>query len=102
MALPANRHDDVLLALPGIGHRHAGCGRVQLGFPHHGAGCLVECAEFLAAGAWRLLRKTLTHKDQTLCHQRANTPRFAKWWKVQLLKRRVVAWSVSVGDGPLQ
>src|SRR5262245_44025239 len=50
---PSDGDDEVLLSLVHVGHRSAGCARLEVGFPKNGAIRLVVRAKLIAATAGR-------------------------------------------------
>src|SRR5262245_20950619 len=97
----AQRNDDVLLALPGVGHRHARGLAVECGFPHDLACRLIEGAELLAARPWRILCHPVRHEDETFGDERTHAPGNSQRRKIEPLQRRMVSRPVPVRDGPL-
>src|SRR5580765_6769870 len=90
----ADRHDDVLLAVDGIGHWRAALRRRHPDRADFLAGGLFVGAQHRPAGMlWRCRHLRIAHHDERFGHHQPDTGRIrlAGFWDVEAAQRRMIA-----------
>src|SRR6266850_56858 len=102
--VPADSHDEILLAVEYIGHRRTGRSARQFHLEDNPARRLVVGAKHLAAAVLgkqgHACPPALAEKEQRLGDERRCAPRLPERWQVEMLDGWMVARAIPVGYGP--